>query len=221
MPSRITICCCNNLFGECLERFIEEDMPEIDSVTHVFDPGEVITTKPSILIIDFHSLSRMSLNTLFNHKVGILLLWTGCLPKIEDEGLFGFISRGLIGILSPEADSVEFKKAIKSTISGELWFTRKKLKDMISCAREVKKEARLLTKRETEIIQMICKGYRNKQITKSLGITDQAVKKHLNHIYKKTGVTDRLQLALYAIKHWSFCNNNTNLNQAATNEERN
>jgi len=219
MPLRITISCCNNLFGEGIKRLIEEDRLEIDCITHISTPEKVIDTKPDILITDFHTLSLMSINTLFKHKVGILLLWTGCLPKIEDERLLGFISRGLIGILLPEETTfLQLKRAIKSVTSGELWFTRKKLKDIISCMREVKEEVRQLTKREIEIIKMICKGYRNKQITKSLGITDQSVKKHLNHIYKKAGVTDRLQLALYAIKHWSFCIN-TNLNQAATNKK--
>lgn len=85
--------------------------------------------------------------------------------------------------------------------------------------REVKEEVRQLTKRELEIIKMICKGYRNKEIAKSLSLTEQSVKKHLNRLYKITGITDRLQLALYAIKHWPFCIN-TNLNRA-TNKKRN
>ena len=70
--------------------------------------------------------------------------------------------------------------------------------------KEAKVEVHQLTKREIEIVKLICKGYRNKEIEKSLSITDQAVKKHLNHIYKKAGVAGRLQLALYAVKHWSF-----------------
>lgn len=208
MPLRITISCCNSLYGEGIKRLIEEDGREIVSIINISNPEEVIKKKPDILITDFHTLSTMSLNALLDHKVGILLLWSGCLPRLEDERLLGFISRGLIGILLPEETTFpQLKRAIKSVASGELWFTRKKLKDIISCMKEVKVEVQQLTKREIEIVKLICKGYRNKQITKSLDITDQAVKKHLNHIYKKTGVTDRLQLALYAIKHWSFCIN--------------
>ena len=205
MPLRITISCCNNLFSEGIKRLLEEDGREIDCIINISNPEEVIKTKPDILITDFHTLSMMSLDALLKHKAGILLLWSGCLPRIEDERLLGFIFQGLIGILLPEETGFsQLKKAIKRVSSGELWFTRKKLKDIISCMKEVKMEVHQLTKREIEIVKLICKGYRNKEIEKNLSITDQTVKKHLTSLYKKAGVTDRLQLALYAIKHWSF-----------------
>ena len=86
--------------------------------------------------------------------------------------------------------------------------------------KEVKVEVHQLTKREIEIVKVICKGYRNKEIMKSLSMTEQSVKKHLTSLYKKAGVTDRLQLALYAIKHWSFYINNAILNQTTTNKKR-
>ncbi|MCK6470060.1 MAG: response regulator transcription factor [Candidatus Brocadia sinica] len=163
----------------------------------------MINAKPDILITDFHALSSMSLDPLFKHKIGILFLWTGCLPRLEDENLLGFISQGVIGILSTEASPSELRKAIKSVASGELWFNRKKLKDILSCVKNVAGEIHQLTGKERDVIKMICKGYRNKEIMKSLNMTEQSVKKHLNSIYKKAGITDRLQLALYAIRHWS------------------
>jgi len=205
MPLRITISCCNNLFSEGIKRLLEEDGMGVNYRITISNPEEVIKKKPDILITDFHTLSVLSHDSLLNHKTGILLLWTGCLPKLEDERLLEFIFQGLIGILLPEETVFsQLKKAIKRVSSGELWFTRKKLKDIISCMKEAKVEVHQLTKREIEIVKLICKGYRNKEIEKSLSITDQAVKKHLNHIYKKAGVAGRLQLALYAVKHWSF-----------------
>ena len=62
-----------------------------------------------------------------------------------------------------------------------------------------------LTVKETEIVKSICNGYSNKEITKHLKISEQAVKKNLGNIYKKVGVADRLQLAIYAMKYWPFC----------------
>ena len=70
--------------------------------------------------------------------------------------------------------------------------------------KEAKVEVSQLTKREIEIVALICNGYRNKEIMKGLSLTDHSVKKHLTSLYKKAGVADRLRLALYAIKHWSF-----------------
>ncbi len=65
----------------------------------------------------------------------------------------------------------------------------------------------LLTKTEIEIVEMICWGYSNKEIIKKLKITEQSVKSHLNKIYKKTGVSDRLQLAMFAIEKKLFISN--------------
>ncbi len=65
----------------------------------------------------------------------------------------------------------------------------------------------LLTRTEIEIVKMISQGYSNKEIIKKLKITEQSVKSHLNKIYKKTGVSDRLQLAMFAIEKKLFISN--------------
>src|SRR3989304_6505824 len=169
MSLRITICCCNNLFSEGIKRLLEEDGMGTNYRITISNQEEALNTKPNILITDFHPLSVLSHDSLLNHKTGILLLWTGCLPKLEDERLLEFIFQGLIVILLPEETVFsQLKKAIKRVSSGELWFTRKKLKDIISCMKEVKVEVHQLTKREIEIVKGICKGYRNKEIMKSL-----------------------------------------------------
>jgi DNA-binding NarL/FixJ family response regulator len=59
-----------------------------------------------------------------------------------------------------------------------------------------------LTRKEKEIVSLICHGYRNKEIAQKLAITEQTVKSHCNRIFKKVGVSDRLQLALYTHKIW-------------------
>ncbi len=130
-----------------------------------------------------------------------LLLGTESLPKIENNRLLDFVTKGLVGILPYTADYSQLKKAIKSVTAGELWFERRKLQDLVSSKEsESVKKRLLLTKMEKEIVKMICQGNSNKVIMKKLKITEQSVKSHLNRIYKKTGVTDRLQLAVFAIK---------------------
>jgi DNA-binding NarL/FixJ family response regulator len=57
-----------------------------------------------------------------------------------------------------------------------------------------------LAQREKEIISHICQGFKNKEIAQKLNISEQTVKSHCNRIYKKLGVNDRLQLALYSNK---------------------
>ena len=53
-----------------------------------------------------------------------------------------------------------------------------------------------ITRREREIVEFICRGLKNKEIAEALSITPGTVKVHLMHIFEKTGVKDRFQLAL-------------------------
>ena len=59
----------------------------------------------------------------------------------------------------------------------------------------------LLSDREKQIVQLVAQGYRNKEIGEKLFISEQTVKNHLHNIFDKLGVSDRLELALYAIHH--------------------
>ncbi len=141
----------------------------------------------------------------FHDKLRVLLLGTRCLPTIEDGRLADFISHGLVGILSPNAKEAEFSKALNTVISGELWFERKRLQDAVHGVNSVaSNNDHHLTEKEIEIVKLICEGLSNKEIKKSLKTTEQSVRAHLSRIYRKTGVSDRLQLALLAVNTRQF-----------------
>lgn len=56
-----------------------------------------------------------------------------------------------------------------------------------------------LSNREREIVALVAQGYRNREMAEKLFISEQTVKNHLHNIFDKLGVSDRLELALYAI----------------------
>ncbi len=58
-----------------------------------------------------------------------------------------------------------------------------------------------LTPKELKIIALIVQGCKNKEIAMRLGTTEQVIKNYLRSIYDKTGVSDRLELALFTIHH--------------------
>jgi len=58
-----------------------------------------------------------------------------------------------------------------------------------------------LSPREMEILQLIARGYSNKEIAHELGISRQTVKNHMTSILRKLSVNDRTQAALYALRH--------------------
>jgi DNA-binding NarL/FixJ family response regulator len=71
-------------------------------------------------------------------------------------------------------------------------------------ALEVRMESRprpvdTLTRREKSVICCLMEGWHNREISTHLSISEQTVKNHLRAIYDKVGVSDRLELVLYAI----------------------
>ncbi len=209
MKFKIAICCCNCLFGEgiksLVEKYKEEYKSNITVVLNCFDPREIISEKPDLLITDFNTLSDMFHEDFSHDKLRVLLLGTTCLPVIENSRLASFISHGLVGIMSPDTNKSQFSKALNTIISGELWFERKQLQGVAPSTNSViSRNTPRLTDMEIEIVKLICEGLSNKEIKKSLKITDQSVRAHLSRIYKKTGVSDRLQLALLAVNTRQF-----------------
>jgi DNA-binding NarL/FixJ family response regulator len=204
----ISIYCCNYLYGEGIKQLIEQDELDIDTVTNCSGPEEIIESKPDLIICDVNTFHNLFLENSLKQDVRFLLLETGHLPDIENEFLLNLVSKGLVGILAPMTDYSQFKKAVKGVVSGELWFERKKLQNIVLSmnSNSAKKET-LLTRSETKIVEMICQGYSNKEIMKKQNGTEQSVKSHLNRIYKKTGVSDRLQLAMFVIKKDYFKSN--------------
>ena len=58
-----------------------------------------------------------------------------------------------------------------------------------------------LSQREREIVRFVKQGYKNKEIAEKMFISEQTVKNHLHNIFDKVGVSDRLELALWAISN--------------------
>ena len=61
------------------------------------------------------------------------------------------------------------------------------------------RERSLLSQREREIVALVAQGFKNKEMAEKMFISEQTVKNHLHNIFDKLGVSDRLELALYAI----------------------
>ena len=62
-------------------------------------------------------------------------------------------------------------------------------------------DSSLLTKREVEVLKLLTEGLFNKEIAYKLLISEKTVKNHVSNIFKKIGVFDRTQAAVYAIKN--------------------
>jgi DNA-binding NarL/FixJ family response regulator len=56
-----------------------------------------------------------------------------------------------------------------------------------------------LSSRERQVVELVSQGFKNREIAQRMFISEQTVKNHLHNIFDKLGVSDRLELALYAI----------------------
>jgi DNA-binding NarL/FixJ family response regulator len=97
-------------------------------------------------------------------------------------------------------------KSIYHVHAGDIWLDNLLTTGVINAFSGLSKsgarsEKQLLSDREMEIVQPVVQGFQNKEIGKELCISENTVKNHLHNIYDKLGVSDRLELMLYAIHH--------------------
>jgi DNA-binding NarL/FixJ family response regulator len=110
-----------------------------------------------------------------------------------------WVKAGAAGILSRAADPERFVKSARKVMRNELLVPKPAPAPAIGMAPAALRPADTLTRREKSIIACLVQGWRNREISQTLGISEQTVKNHLRAIYDKVGVSDRLELALYAI----------------------
>ncbi len=202
MKIRIAIGCHSYLLGEGIKKLFREE--EID-IIGIFDEGidvkEILKLEPDILLADFKIFRAFPEDFANNTQVKIILISDRSWISESERQLPDLLLRGVYGILTPDADSEILRKAVKVVYSGELWLDRKLIKNVLCNVGHLEKKVDL-TKKEKEIVSLICHGFRNKEIAQKLDISEQTVKSHCNRIFKKVGVSDRLQLALYTHKIW-------------------
>lgn len=113
---------------------------------------------------------------------------------------------GAMGVVLKEDAADLLLKAIEKVYQGEAWLDRLTLGtllwEMSSRDKESldpqRKKISSLTDRERQVIALITEGLKNRQIAERLFISPTTVTHHLSSIYSKLGVTDRLELVVYA-----------------------
>jgi two-component system, NarL family, nitrate/nitrite response regulator NarL len=84
---------------------------------------------------------------------------------------------------------------LRAVAKGDIWMENSVSDQMVGFLN--RRNAPKLTPREREIVRCLCQGMRNKEIAQSLTITPGTVKVPLMHIFEKTGVKDRFELAAH------------------------
>lgn len=114
---------------------------------------------------------------------------------------------GARGVVTKGTTTSLIFKSIRTVMVGQYWIGREAISDLIGCLLpgqpsqappEPKSE---LTRRELQIVAAVVAGYANKEIAEHLSLSEHTVKHHLSSVFDKLGVSNRLEVALYAINH--------------------
>jgi len=113
---------------------------------------------------------------------------------------------GAMGVVLKEDAADLLLKAIEKVYRGEAWLDRVTMGTLLfQMANQDKdtldpraKKISTLTDRERQVIALIAEGLKNRQIAERLFISPTTVTHHLSSIYSKLGVSDRLELVIYA-----------------------
>jgi DNA-binding NarL/FixJ family response regulator len=131
-----------------------------------------------------------------------VLILTG-LREVEEHRQA--IRQGAMGLVLKEQAPEVLLKAIEKVYAGEVWLDRVMVARLLGeivagRARPATVVTRIatLTERERDVIALVSKGLKNKQIGERLGITETTVRHHLTSIFDKLGVQSRLELVIFA-----------------------
>jgi two-component system, NarL family, nitrate/nitrite response regulator NarL len=186
----------------------------IEVVGEAEDGDDAITQtlelEPDILLLDLlmprlPGLEAMRAIMNKSPRVKIILLTS----TISTQQIIEALQIGARGIILKDSVAADLAKALRAVISGDYWIGGERVVNLVAALNDLMKKAAEspekktygLTPRELEVVTCIVEGCSNKDVAKQFSISEETVKRHLSNIFDKTGVSTRLELALFAIAH--------------------
>ncbi len=208
---RVLVADDHTIFREGLCRLLEAE----DDITVIGEArsgreclSQVGKLNPDILLLDLKMPDLDGLAVLSELGGSESVVRTIVLTASEDERDYvETVRRGARGIVLKQAATERLLEGIRKVHRGEIWIDQRVAAEVVKAmsrpatAPSTRGEKGLLTPREGQIVSLVTQGFRNKEIAEKLSISEQTVKNHLQNIYDKLGVSDRLELALYALHH--------------------
>jgi two-component system nitrate/nitrite response regulator NarL len=203
---RIAIADDHQIFRDGLRRLLETE-PGFEVVAEAIDGLDasriVRDVHPDVMLLDV-AMPRMggveALTTMQQDATRVILLTAW----IEPSELMRAIQLGARGVVLKESATRLLIDGIHCVMDDKYVIGAGVVDDREQAVRQAgTKENRQygLTPRELEIVSAIVSGDSNRDIADRLSISLQTVKHHLTSIFDKTGVSTRLELALFAIRH--------------------
>jgi len=206
---RVAIADDHPIFRDGVRKLLEseEDIQVVGEVSSGAEcPAMLAKLKPDILLLDLRMPDKDGLTLLEEMNFDTMPTRVVVLTATEDDrDVVRAMRLGARGVVLKQSASDLLIKSIRKVAGGEIWLdkrmTAEVMKAFSKSTETGRREKPLLSDREKEIVQLVAQGFRNREIGEKLFISEQTVKNHLHNIFDKLGVSDRLELALYAIHH--------------------
>ena len=208
MAIKIMIADDHSMIREGLKNLLELD-GDIQVTAEAVDAEDCLNklqvVKPDVLLLDINMPKKNGLEVLKSlkskkSKLKVLVLTV----HNEIEYLMKAVDIGVNGYVLKDSESAELKKAIFTVAEGESYIQPSLIPALNAKMIETNKDAekiKSLTKRELDVLKLLAVGMYNKEVGKRLEISERTVKNHVSNIFKKLGVTDRTQAAVFAIRN--------------------
>lgn len=204
--TRILIADDHALVREGIRKLLELD-PNIQILNEVGDGQGAINLarreKPDIILMDVNMPGTDGVTATRVIKKEIPGIHVIALTIYEDEEVVEMVKAGVSAYVLKDVAGAELIDTIHRVMQGEVVIHPRVANRLVrELARNDKKnEDTRLTKREKDVLLLLVRGNSNKDMADVMFISEKTVKNHLTSIFKKLGVKDRTQAAVYALKH--------------------
>jgi DNA-binding NarL/FixJ family response regulator len=196
-------------------RLLIEGRPGMEVVGEAGNLGEgieiVTNLKPDIILFESNLSDQLTSDIVSSlikaYELAHLILVT----EISDpQVLQHAIEVGVMGVVFKTQPPETLIKAIDKVYAGEVWIERSMIANVLSRLSRNNKPAKISTEadsltqlsdREKDVVRLIGQGLKNKKISAQLCISETTVRHHLTSIYSKLGVSDRLELLIFAHRY--------------------
>lgn len=193
-------------------RAIIGSAPEFEVVGEANDGDQALDLvrdlHPTLLLLDLSMPKLPGLDTLralTDQEPSLkTLLLTG---TISQKQVLEALQLGARGIVLKETVAEHLVGAMRTVVDGRFWLDGRPVNNLVTAIRELMAAANAapntfgLTPRELEVVSAIVEGSTNRDIAQRFDISEDTVKRHLTNIFDKTGVSTRLELAMFAVHH--------------------
>ena len=197
---------------------MEEDFEVVAQAADGYRALDILRqSEPDILLMDLrmpglHGLATLQRLQGSNSRTRVIVLTAS-----DDMRELGRALRlGTRGIVLKQTAAELLFQSVRKVHAGEIWLdsqaTSALIRQFTAGGRTTvppppaapptrEREGYILTQREREIVAFVSRGYKNKELADKMYISEQTVKNHMRNIFDKLGVSDRLELGLFAIQN--------------------